>query len=169
MTVTSSEPCCRRGVCFTCTYLKLTSFSAAGANSQTTVISVSVRCRVQARLNVSVQRCSFIKMCKYFRELCTGFLCLLKSDAPNFCFQNWSNVFSSLSRVKTRLLFWTLVKQNKSAIASKTNHLFYWPVLFFFSCPWEKWCWQSLWGSDHGAQTLPSITFTSSALERSNQ
>lgn len=52
---------------------------------------------------------------------------------------------------KLRLLFWTLVKQNKSAIASKTNHLFYWPVLFFFSCPWEKWCWRSLWGSDHGA------------------
>lgn len=59
--------------------------------------------------------------------------------------------FLPLLEWKLRLLFWTLVKQNKSAIASKTNHLFYWPVLFFFSCPWEKWCWWSLWGSDHGA------------------
>lgn len=106
---------------------------------------------------VSVQRCSFIRMYKYFRELCTGFLCLLKWDVIYFSACTKFPVsrtdkmyFLPFLEWKLRLLFWTLVKQNKSAIPSKTNHLFYWPVLFFFSCPWEKWCWRSLWGSDHG-------------------
>ncbi len=45
--------------------------------------------------------------------------------------------------------YWTIVRQNTSVIASKTNCFFYCPVPLF-SCPWEKLCWRSPGVPDHG-------------------